>query len=76
MLSAEIIIEGDKEFLKACYTALEPETVFKTTRANYVMKLNSKLKISVRAEDATAFRAVLTTLTGLLSVIEKAWKTN
>ena len=73
MIKGEIVIEGDKEFLKACYSALEPETEFKTERAAYEMKLDTKLKIIVNAEDATAFRAVMTTLTGLLSVIERAW---
>ena len=73
MLSAEIVVEGDKEFLKACYEALEPETEYKTDRAHYTMKIDSKLKITIKAEDATAFRAVMTTLTGLLAIVEKAW---
>ncbi|MCX6775116.1 MAG: KEOPS complex subunit Pcc1 [DPANN group archaeon] len=74
MISAEIIVKGDKEFLKACLDALEPETKFETKRAGYSMKLDSNLKIKVEAQDATAFRAVTTTLTGLLSIIEKGWK--
>ncbi len=32
------------------------------------------LKIKIKAQDATAFRAVATTITGLLSIVEKAWK--
>jgi len=73
MFTSEIEIKGDKAFLKACFEALEPETKFKTNRANYTMKLDKTLKITIEAQDATAFRAVTTTLTGLLSVIEKAW---
>ena len=74
MITAEIVIEGDKKFLKACIAALEPEAGFKTERASYTIKLDSKLKISVEAQDATAFRAVTTTLTGLISIVERGWK--
>lgn len=74
MFIAEIEIKGDKAFLKACYEALEPETEFKTERAHYEMKLGKILKIKIKAQDATAFRAVMTTITGLLSIVEKAWK--
>ena len=73
MISADIIVEGDKDFLTACLDALKPETKFETKRASYSMKLDSKLKIKVEARDATAFRAVTTTLTGLLSIVEKGW---
>ncbi len=76
MFTSEIEIRGDKAFLKACYEALEPETEFKTERAHYSMKLAKDLKITIKAQDATAFRAVMTTLTGLLSIVEKAWKEN
>ena len=74
MFTSEIEVEGDKAFLKACYEALEPETEFKTDRAHYSMSLSKTLRIKIEAQDATAFRAVVTTVTGLLSVIEKAWK--
>jgi tRNA threonylcarbamoyladenosine modification (KEOPS) complex Pcc1 subunit len=74
MFTSEIEVKGDKAFLKACYEALEPETEFKTERAHYSMKLDKALKIKIEAQDATAFRAVATTITGLLSVVEKAWK--
>jgi tRNA threonylcarbamoyladenosine modification (KEOPS) complex Pcc1 subunit len=74
MLTAEIVVKGEKAFLKACHEALKPEEEFKTERAGYDMHLGNDLKINVKAEDATAFRAVTTTLTGLLSVIEKGWK--
>ena len=74
MITSDIIVKGDKEFLEACKQALEPEEEFKTDRAKYEIKLGkNNLKIKVRAEDATAFRAVTTTITGLLSVIEKGW---
>lgn len=74
MFTSEIEVKGDQAFLKACYEALEPETEFKTDRAHYTMKLGKILKIRIEAQDATAFRAVATTVTGLLSVVEKAWK--
>lgn len=74
MLNSEIEITGDKAFLEACFKSLEPETEFKTKRANYKMKLGKTLKITIEAQDATAFRAVMTTITGLLSIVEKAWR--
>lgn len=74
MITSEIELKGDKAFLKACYEALEPETEFKTERANYTMELKTSLKIKIKAQDATAFRAVTTTITGLLSIVEKSWK--
>jgi len=74
MITSEIVVSGDKEFLKACHDALEPETEYKTERASYDVELGKDLRITIKAEDATAFRAVTTTLTGLLSVVEQAWK--
>jgi tRNA threonylcarbamoyladenosine modification (KEOPS) complex Pcc1 subunit len=74
MFTSEIEVKGDKAFLKACYEALEPETEFKTERAHYTINLGKTLKIKIDARDATAFRAVATTITGLLSIVEKAWK--
>lgn len=74
MITATIEIEGSKEFLEACQQALEPESEFKTERASYDMELGKTLKIKIKAEDTTAFRAVTTTLTGLLSIVEKGWK--
>ena len=74
MITAEIVVEGNKDFLKACTQALEPETEYKTERAHYEMKLGKSLKITIKAEDATAFRSVATTLTGLLSIVEQGWK--
>jgi len=74
MFTSDIEVKGDKAFLKACYEALEPETEFKTERAHYTMKLGKMLIIKIEATDATAFRAVTTTITGLLSIVEKAWK--
>lgn len=74
MFTSEVEVKGDKAFLKACFEALEPETEFKTDRAHYTMKLGKTLMIKIEAQDATAFRAVTTTITGLLSIVEKAWK--
>ena len=74
MFTSDIEVKGDKAFLKACYEALEPETEFETERAHYTMKLGKTLRIKIEAKDATAFRAVTTTITGLLSIVEKAWK--
>jgi tRNA threonylcarbamoyladenosine modification (KEOPS) complex Pcc1 subunit len=75
--SASFSIKGDEAFLKACFEALKPETSFKTERARYTLKLDKAHKtllIKISAIDATALRAAATTIVGLLSVVEKAWK--
>ena len=50
MITSDIIVKGDKEFLEACKQALEPEEDFKTDRAKYKTKLGkNNLTIKVRA---------------------------
>lgn len=51
------------------------------TKLNKVQRGSAKQNVSpvvliikIEAQDATAFRAVMTTITGLLSIVEKAWK--
>ncbi len=75
MFNTKIEISSDPELLDAIKQALEPEIDFKTARATYDLKLKkNQLIINVKAEDATAFRAVTSSLTSLISLIEKAWK--
>ena len=71
--SSQIEIEGSKKVLEVYYNALSPEAE-ETKRAKYSLKLGKKLIIKVEAEDATAFRAVMTSLMGLISIIDKSLK--
>ncbi len=69
---AEILIKGDKEVF---FNSLSPEADESTSRARYSLKkVKGGLMLVVEAEDATAFRAIMTTLTGLMSVIESSIK--
>ena len=75
MFGSEIEITGTKEELQAYFNALEPESEFRTERAGYKLKLSDKkLTITIEAEDATAFRAVTTSLLGLISIVDKSLK--
>lgn len=75
MFKSKIEIEGNKEMLQAYKAALEPEQSFKSERAGYDLKLEKdKLIITVSAQDATAFRSIVTSLSGLISVVEKTWR--
>ena len=70
-LSAEIIIREDAENLKKLFKA--EEKVFKNKRASYqVIKKGGSVIFSAKAEDASALRAVLNSITKLISVYEKA----
>ncbi len=70
-LSAEIIIREDAENLKKLFKA--EEKVFKNKRASYqVIKKGGLVVFRARAEDATALRAVLNSITKLISIYEKA----
>ena len=61
--------------LQAYKAALEPEQSFKSERAGYDLKLEKdKLIINISAQDATAFRSIVTSLSGLISVVEKTWR--
>jgi len=66
---AKIKISGKN--VRAFYAGLAPESNFKSARASGKILLRKNLYVSIRAKDANVFRAVLNTLTGLLTVIEK-----
>ena len=74
MYTAKFTVKGDKKLLKAYFDALKPEEEFKSERGSYKVELKDSLSIDVEAQDATAFRAVITSLVGLMSVVEKTWK--
>ena len=75
MFQSKIEIKCKKELLGAYKAALEPEQNFETKRAGYKLKPSKgKLTINIRADDATSFRAVNNTLTGLMSIVWKVWK--
>lgn len=75
MFESIIKINASKELANAISQVLEPEQDFKTERASYDLKLNEKgIEIKVRAEDATAFRAVMSSITSLISIVEKIWR--
>ena len=77
MISSEIEIKGDAALLEACASALEPEQEFKTERAKYELKTGKTLKIKLQASDLVAFRAVTTSITSLLGIVDQNWrKTN
>ncbi len=72
MFTATIEIKGTKEILEAYCSALEPEQNFETERANYKLKkAKGKLIIEVSAKDATAFRAVSSSISGLLAIVDR-----
>ncbi|MBT4134911.1 hypothetical protein HOE39_01040 [Candidatus Woesearchaeota archaeon] len=75
MFQSKIEIKGKKELLEAYKVALEPEQNFETQRAGYKLKPSKdKLTINITAQDATSFRAVNSTLTGLMSIVWRVWK--
>jgi tRNA threonylcarbamoyladenosine modification (KEOPS) complex Pcc1 subunit len=75
MFSSKIQIECPENEIESYYNALHPEEKSESERASYKLKKEkNKLTIEIKAEDATAFRAVTNTLLGLISVIEKTLK--
>jgi len=75
MFKSTIEIKAEKNILKAYYDALIPEAE-KTERSEYKLDLKKdSLVIKVKAKDATAFRALMTSLTGLISIVDKSIKT-
>jgi tRNA threonylcarbamoyladenosine modification (KEOPS) complex Pcc1 subunit len=74
MISSEIEIKGDAALLEACASALEPEQEFKTERAKYELKKGKTLKIKIQASDLVAFRAVTTSITSLLGLVDQNWR--
>jgi len=73
MIESTIEIEGSKKLLNLFYEALLPEENFKTGRASYTLKKGNNLKIKIVANDAVAFRAVATNLSGLMAIVQKTW---
>jgi tRNA threonylcarbamoyladenosine modification (KEOPS) complex Pcc1 subunit len=72
---SKIEINGPKKLLEAYRDSILPEKEFKTDRANYDLEIKEKkLIIKINAKDATAFRAVMTSLTGLMAVVYSSWK--
>ncbi|MBI2040486.1 MAG: hypothetical protein HYT16_00095 [DPANN group archaeon] len=72
MFSSTIEIKGEKEVLDTYFSALEPEQAFETERANYrLKKAKGKLVIDISANDATAFRAVSSSISGLLAIVDR-----
>lgn len=69
-LSAEIIIKEDAHNIKKLFEA--EEKVFANQRAGYELKETSEgLVFKINAEDSTALKAVLNSITKLLAVYEK-----
>lgn len=72
MIKAQIILDGPAKIQEAYYNALEPEQNFKTERAGYsLQKTKGHLNIAIEAKDVTAMRAVINTITGILSIVHK-----
>lgn len=75
MFSSTIEIKGEKDVLDAYFSALEPEQEFETERAGYaIKKAKGKLLIKVSAKDAIAFRAVSSSIAGLLAIVDRTVK--
>jgi tRNA threonylcarbamoyladenosine modification (KEOPS) complex Pcc1 subunit len=74
MYGAKIIVKESTELLKAYFDALKPEEGFKSERGSYKVNLSDDLEIDIEAQDATAFRAITTSLVGLMSLVEKTWR--
>ncbi len=75
MFTSTIEIRGGKEIIDTYFSALEPEQSFKTERASYrLKKAKSKLLIQITAKDATAFRAVSSSIAGLLAIVDRTIK--
>jgi len=72
-LSAEISVKEDIHNLEKLFVA--EEKTFKNQRACYkVKKSNDKIVFKIEAKDSTALRAMLNSITKLLSVYESTRK--
>lgn len=70
-ISAEIIVKEDSHNIEKLFAAEEKE--FTNKRASYDIKREKdRLIFSINAEDSSALRAVLNSITKMLSVYEKA----
>ncbi|MBT3940723.1 hypothetical protein HOD83_00790 [Candidatus Woesearchaeota archaeon] len=74
MIKSDIDVSGDKALLNACADALAPEQQFKSARAKYSLRNGKTLKIKIEAQDVTAFRAVMNSITSLLSIVNQNWR--
>ena len=75
MYSAKIEIKCDEDLSKAYLSALEPEQNFKTERAKYFLnKEKGRVIVKIEAQDATALRAIINTISGLISIVDKNWR--
>lgn len=69
-ISAEIKVSGDSKTLEKLF--LSENSDMNNGRANYSLKTKGNdFFISIKAEDSTAFRAVISSVTKLLSIYEK-----
>ncbi|MBI2133538.1 hypothetical protein HYU11_02550 [Candidatus Woesearchaeota archaeon] len=68
---ALLTVEGDKDLI---FEAFSPESKNKkSSRSEYtISKSREGIKFAIHAGDATAFRAIINSITRQLSVIEKA----
>ena len=72
--TSEIIVTEDNKLIDAYLSALEPEQNFKSERASYTLKKSKdRLIIKISAKDATALKAVINSITGLIALVEKNW---
>jgi len=73
MIKSTIILSGSKRYLKLFYDSLLPEQNFKNDKGFYEMNLEKDLKINITAEDVITYRAIVTNLSGLMSIVQKTW---
>ena len=73
MIKSTIILSGSKRYLKLFYESLLPEQNFKNDKGFYEMNLEKDLKINITAKDVITYRALVTNLSGLMSIVQKTW---
>ena len=87
MLTSTIEVKGDKLLLDAYFDALSPEQDFSSERASYSVKFRKlgsqdrlrqkeryKILINITAKDSTAFRSVVNSISGLMSIVQKTYE--
>ena len=73
MIKSTIILSGSKRYLELFYESLLPEQNFKNDKGFYEMNLEKDLKINITAKDVITYRAIVTNLAGLMSIVQKTW---
>tara|TARA_B100000029_G_scaffold455506_1_gene482806 strand:- start:1868 stop:2107 length:240 start_codon:yes stop_codon:yes gene_type:complete len=73
MIKSTICLSGSKRYLKLFYESLLPEQNFKNDKGFYEMNLEKDLKINITAKDVITYRAIVTNLAGLMSIVQKTW---